>query len=162
MGCPRISGSQLLHRCSASIPTLIDTRKAFRQLQEEEGFSDAQADAIVDIFTDVDEQVATKGDIERLDSKIESLEDRMDQRFEALEERMDQRFAEVDQRFESLEVRMDQRFESLRTEMDQRFESVEERMGHPIQKVRNSIVASVAAVGAVLAVVIPLSVYFFG
>jgi flagellar capping protein FliD len=130
---------------------LIDTRKAFRRLREEGGFSDAQADAIVDIFTDVDEQVATKGDVERLDSKIGSLEDRMDQRFEALEERMDQRFAEVDQRFESMDAQMDRRLESL-----------EERMGQRIQKVRNSIVASVAAVGAVLAVVIPLSLHFLG
>ena len=126
------------------MPTLIDTRKAFRRLQEEGGFSDAQADAIVDIFTDVDEQVATKGDIERLDSKIESLEERMNQRFEALEERMDQRF------------------EAMGAEIDQRFESVEERMGQRIQKVRNSIVASVEAAGAVLAVVIPLSLHFFG
>lgn len=173
MGCPRISSSQLLHRSSASMPTLIDTRKAFRQLREEGGFSDAQADAIIDIFTDVDEQVATKGDIDRLDSKIESLEDRMDQRFESMEAQMDQRFesmeAQMVQRFEAIEVEMDrrfgevdQRFEAMDAKMDQRLESLEERMGQRIQKVRNSIVASVAAVGAVLAVVIPLSVYFFG
>ena len=43
------------------MPTLIDTREAFRRLQEQGGFTDDQADAIVDIFTDIDEQVATRG-----------------------------------------------------------------------------------------------------
>ena len=53
------------------MPTLIDTREAFRRLREQGGFSDEQADAIVDIFTDIDEQVATRGDIEQLRSDLE-------------------------------------------------------------------------------------------
>ena len=53
------------------MPTLIDTREAFRRLREQGGFSDEQADAIVDIFTDIDEQVATWGDIEQLRSDLE-------------------------------------------------------------------------------------------
>ena len=53
------------------MPTLIDTREAFRRLQEQGGFTDDQADAIVDIFTDIDEQVATRGDIEQLRSDLE-------------------------------------------------------------------------------------------
>lgn len=42
------------------MPTVIDTRKAFRRLQEQGGFNEEQADAILDLFADVDEQVATK------------------------------------------------------------------------------------------------------
>jgi hypothetical protein len=64
------------------MPTVIDTRKAFRRLQEQGGFSDEQADAIVDIFTDVDEQVATRGDIDRLEDRIEATEDHLRQHTE--------------------------------------------------------------------------------
>jgi DNA gyrase/topoisomerase IV subunit A len=98
------------------MPTLIDTRDAFRRLQDQGGFSEDQADAIVDIFTDVDKQVATRGDIEQLRTEMQGL----------------------------------------RSEM----EAMENRLGQDIQKVRTSIVTAVAAVGAVLAVVIPLVIYF--
>ena len=100
------------------MPTLIDTRDAFRRLQDQGGFSEDQADAIVDIFTDVDEQVATRGDIDQLRTELQSI----------------------------------------RSEM----EAMENRLGQDIQKVRSSIVTAVAAVGAVLAVVIPLVIYLVG
>jgi len=100
------------------MPTLIDTRDAFRRLQNQGGFSEDQADAIVDIFTDVDEQVATRGDIDQLRTELQSI----------------------------------------RSEM----EAMENRLGQDIQKVRSSIVTAVAAVGAVLAVVIPLTIYLVG
>jgi hypothetical protein len=108
------------------MPTLIDTRDAFRRLQEHGGFSEAQADAIVDIFTDVDDQVATRGDVERLDERIEEVEDRLTQRIELSEERLGQKV------------------EGVRSELTR------------------TVVASVAAVGAVLAVVIPLAIYLMG
>jgi DNA gyrase/topoisomerase IV subunit A len=100
------------------MPTLIDTRDAFRRLQNQGGFTEDQADAIVDIFTDVDEQVATRGDIDQLRTELQSI----------------------------------------RSEM----EAMENRLGQDIQKVRSSIVTAVAAVGAVLAVVIPLVIYLVG
>ena len=100
------------------MPTLIDTRDAFRRLQNQGGFTEDQADAIVDIFTDVDEQVATRGDIDQLGTELQSI----------------------------------------RSEM----EAMENRLGQDIQKVRSSIVTAVAAVGAVLAVVIPLTIYLVG
>jgi DNA gyrase/topoisomerase IV subunit A len=100
------------------MPTLIDTRDAFRRLQNQGGFTEDQADAIVDIFTDVDEQVATRGDIDQLRTELQSI----------------------------------------RSEM----EAMENRLGQDIQKVRSSIVTAVAAVGAVLAVVIPLTIYLMG
>jgi len=70
------------------MPTLIDTRDAFRQLREEGGFSEDQADAIVDLFRDADEEVATRSDIEELD-------ERLTQRIELSEERLGQRIQEV-------------------------------------------------------------------
>jgi len=57
------------------MPTLIDTRGAFRQLREEGGFSEEQADAIVDLFRDADEEVATRSDIERLTDHIDEVEE---------------------------------------------------------------------------------------
>ena len=70
------------------MPTLIDTRTAFRQLRDEGGFSEKQADAIVDLFRDADEEVATRSDIEELD-------ERLTQRIELSEERLGQRIQEV-------------------------------------------------------------------
>ena len=101
------------------MPTLIDTRTAFRRLHEEGGFSEEQADAIVDLFRDADEEVATRSDIEELDKRLT-------------------------QRIELSEERLGQKVEGVRSELTR------------------TIVASVAAVGAVLAVVIPLVIYLMG
>ena len=101
------------------MPTLIDTRNAFRRLHEEGGFSEEQADAIVDLFHDADEEVATRSDIEELDKRL-----------------------------------------------TRRIELSEERLGQKVEKKHaatvRTVVASVAAVGAVLAVVIPLVIYLVG
>jgi hypothetical protein len=71
---------------------LIDTRDAFRRLREEGGFSQKQADAIVDLFRDADEEVATRSDIEDLDKRliqrIELFEDRLRTEMDAMEERL--------------------------------------------------------------------------
>ena len=94
------------------MPTLINTRDAFRRLQNQGGFTEDQADAIVNLFRDADEEVATRSDIEELDKRL-----------------------------------------------TQRIELFEERLGQKVESVRSgitrTIVASVAAVGAVLTVVIP-------
>ena len=69
---------------------LIDTRDAFRRLREKGGFSQEQADAIVDLFRDADEEVATRSDIEDLDrrliQRIELFEDRLRTEMDAMEE----------------------------------------------------------------------------
>lgn len=70
------------------MPTLIDTRDAFRQLREKGGFSEEQADAIVDLFRDADEEVATRSDIEELD-------ERLTQRIELSEERLGQKVEQI-------------------------------------------------------------------
>lgn len=104
------------------MPTLIDTQHAFDRLRSEGGFSDEQANAIVDLFRDADEQVATRSDIDRLNEGVDEVESRLNQRIELSEE----------------------------------------RLGQKVETVRSSIVSAVAAVGAVLAVVIPLSIYLLG
>jgi len=101
------------------MPTPIDTLDAFRRLHEEGGFSEEQADAIVDLFRDVDEEVATRSD-------IDELGERLTRRIELFEERLGQK--------------------------------VEEKHAATVR----TVVASVAAVGAVLAVVIPLVIYLVG
>lgn len=70
------------------MPTLIDTREAFRRLREQGGFTDEQADAIVDLFRDADEEVATRSDIEELD-------ERLTQRIDLSEERLGQKIEQV-------------------------------------------------------------------
>jgi hypothetical protein len=103
------------------MPTLIDTQKAHRRLTDS-GVPETQADAIVDLFRDADDQVATRADIERLDARIEEVEARLTQRIELSEERLGQR----------------------------------------IEQSKSAMVNAVAAVGAVLAVVIPLAIYLMG
>lgn len=115
------------------MPTFIDTQKAFRRLREDGGFSDEQADAIVDLFRDAGEEVATRSDVDRLEARINALEKHFESKINSLDEGM-----------------------------EKGFETTEERLGRKIQKVRSSIVASVAAVGAVLAVVIPLAINLIG
>ena len=97
------------------MPTLIDTRDAFRRLRDQGGFSEEQADAIVDLFRDADEEVATRSDLDELEERL-----------------------------------------------TQRIELSEERLGQKVEGTRSSIVSAVAAVGAVLAVVIPLAIYLLG
>jgi gamma-glutamyl phosphate reductase len=115
------------------MPTLIDTHEAFRRLQRDGGFSDEQADAIVDLFRDADEQVATRSDILELSNRLD----------QAGTERS-----------------------SVEERLTQRIELSEERLGQQIEQVRTEVtrtgVASVAAVGAILAVVIPLAIFLLG
>jgi hypothetical protein len=76
------------------MPTLIDTQKAHRRLTDS-GVPETQADAIVDLFRDADDQVATRADIERLGDRIEEVEARFTQRIELSEDRLGRRIAEV-------------------------------------------------------------------
>jgi uncharacterized membrane protein len=69
------------------MPTLIDTQKAYRRLTDS-GVPETQADAIVDLFRDADDQVATQGDVERLNERLEEVEARLTQRIELSEERL--------------------------------------------------------------------------
>jgi hypothetical protein len=49
---------------------LIDTHKAVKQFTTA-GIPEKQAEAITEVISNIDQQVATKGDIARLEDKIE-------------------------------------------------------------------------------------------
>ena len=51
----------------------FDTLAAMRRL-EEAGIDTAQAEAIIDTMRDAGGEIATKGDIERLDSRLNTLQ----------------------------------------------------------------------------------------
>jgi polyhydroxyalkanoate synthesis regulator phasin len=61
--------------------TLIDTHKAIKQFTTA-GIPEKQAEAITEVISNIDQQVATKSDIARLEDKIEAnierLEDKLD------------------------------------------------------------------------------------
>jgi uncharacterized protein YhaN len=73
------------------MPLLKDTRKAAERLQEG-GVPEDQANAIVDLFVDADEQVATKGDLDhaeqQLRSEMEAMEERLTGRIQQVESRL--------------------------------------------------------------------------
>jgi hypothetical protein len=68
---------------------------------------------------------------QRMDRRIEGLEERMDHRFESV----DARFASIDSRFQALETRLDTRFQGidsrldgLEATMDARFHSMDDKI----------------------------------
>jgi phytoene dehydrogenase-like protein len=87
----------------------IDTLKAFRHLRDEGGFSEKQADAIVDVFTDAGEQAAPRGDTQQLSAEMDSSEDRLSQKLEshleALQESSERFKAEVREDLASIKER---------------------------------------------------------
>ena len=58
------------------MPLLKDAREAVDRLREG-GVPEEQANAIVDLFVDADEQVATQSDVERLEAQMEAMEERI-------------------------------------------------------------------------------------
>jgi len=73
------------------MPLLKDTRKAAERLQEG-GVPEEQANAIVDLFVDADEQVATKGDLDHTEQQLrmemEAMEERLTGRIQQTESRL--------------------------------------------------------------------------
>ncbi len=67
---------------------------------------------------------------------------------------------------EGVEKRLNNRIDEVEHRLNQRIELSEERLGQKVEQVRSgltrSVVASVAAGSAFLAVVIPLSIYLLG
>lgn len=128
------------------MPTIIDTRKAFRRLQDQGGFSEEQADAIVDLFADVDEQVATKGDIEDLRSDLKAL--RSDLEGTENDLRSDLKQLENDLRSDLKQLENDLRSDlkqtrkQIMTEMDARLAKLERRL----------LIVGIPALAALLAI----------
>jgi hypothetical protein len=56
---------------------LIDTHKAVKQFTTA-GIPEKQAEAITEVISNIDQQVATKNDIARLESKIDMINNKFD------------------------------------------------------------------------------------
>lgn len=66
-------------------------------------------------------EMATRGDVLRLEDRMRSFEERMDQKFNAFEVRTDDRFGafeeRMDERFRAYEERMDRKLSDMQSEM---------------------------------------------
>ena len=84
-----------------AMPLLKDTRKAAERLQEG-GVPEEQANAIVDLFVDADEQVVTKGDLDHTEQQLRDdlkhLEQQLRTEMEAMEERLTGRIQQTESR----------------------------------------------------------------
>jgi DNA anti-recombination protein RmuC len=114
------------------MPTLIDTRKAFRQLQEEGGFTQEQADAIVDVFAEADEQVATRSDLEQLRQELEDTEDRLRNHIDTVEGRLGEQIDTVEGRLreqiETVDGRLGEQIETVDGRLREQIETVDGRL----------------------------------
>lgn len=83
-------------------------------------FDEGQANAIVEAWQCLGEDLATKRDVEQLRETMEAGFQQVDQRFQQVDQRfqqIDQRFQQVEQRFARTDQRIDDRFEQMKTEM---------------------------------------------
>ncbi len=119
-------------------------------LEQAEILSDQQAQLI-------DERLATKNDLARLEVKIDekfaSLNKDMDARFGSINKDMDARFGsmnkDMDARFGSMNKDMDARFESMKKDTDTRFALASKDTDVKLSKLRDTLVAWV--IGSFLA-----------
>ena len=130
------------------IPTMMNTHKAFKALQQA-GVADHQAEVMVDIFAEMQQENsltkthlsqamegvmranhATSQRVDKLAQSLRHFENEVRHTFKAIELRfdnVDEQFRKIDQRFEQI----DQRFEKVDAqfrEIDKRFEKVDERL----------------------------------
>jgi len=132
----------------------IDTLKAAHRLQEDELFSPEQAERIAEILSDLDVASATKEDLDALGDRLTSRFDHLGDRIDEVEERLSDRIDETNGRIDRLNEKMvtKEELETVKSELSQQ---IEENQSETIR----TAVGAVAAVGAVLAVEIPLAFY---
>ena len=85
-----------------AIDTLVDT-----------GIELNQAKAIVKVFGETREALATKNDVQSLVSRVDSLESKMDSKFDALESRLQS----TDSKIDALEKKTDSKFDALESNL---------------------------------------------
>lgn len=136
------------------IPTMMNTHKAFKALQQA-GVADHQAEVMVDIFAEMQQENsltkthlsqamegvmranhATAQRVDKLAQSLRHFENEVRHTFKAIELRfdnVDEQFRKIDQRFEKMDAqfrKIDQRFEKMDEQfrtIDQRFEQIDER-----------------------------------
>jgi len=99
---------------------LKDTRQAVKRLQDG-GVPEEQANAIVDLFADADEQIAPQQGFDDLDEKIDGVEQRLDAKIDEVEQRLDARLDEgehrLSQQMEVQEERLTRKIQETETRL---------------------------------------------
>ncbi|SNY67662.1 hypothetical protein SAMN02744778_02440 [Pantoea sp. GL120224-02] len=136
------------------ILTMLNTHKAYKALQDA-GVADKQAEVMVDIFADmqqenaltkfdlsqateilVREQRATNQRIDSLEGRVDKFETEVNQRFDKIDARFDKidvKFEKIDERFDKIDMKfekIDERFEKIDAKfekIDEKFEKIDQR-----------------------------------
>ena len=107
--------------------TAFDTLRAATQLQEA-GFEEAHARALVTVAEGAIENLATKDDLEKvataLDTRIDQLSAKMDAEFGNVRTEMGAEFGKVHTEFANVRTEMDAEFSNVRAEMGAEFGKV--------------------------------------
>ena len=118
--------------------TAFDTLRAATQLQEA-GFEEAHARALVTVAEGAIENLATKDDLEKvataLDTRIDQLSAKMDAEFGKVRTEMGAEFGKVRTEMGAEFGRVHAEFANVRTEMDAEFSNVRAEMGAEFGKV---------------------------
>ena len=88
----------------------INTAQAIDTLADT-GIEPNQAKAIVQVFGETQEALATKNDVQSLVSRVDSLESKMDSKFDVLESKLQS----TDSKINALESKMDSKFDAFET-----------------------------------------------
>lgn len=116
------------------ILTMLNTHKAYKALQDA-GVADKQAEVMVDIFADMQQENAlTKFDLSQAteilvreqratNHRIDSLEGR----FDKFETEVNQRFDQIDERFDKIDVRFE-KIDAKLIQHDAKFNELDQRM----------------------------------
>lgn len=116
---------------------MLDTLKAKRALVGEDRFTEAQADALVEVLSTLQIEgvayLATKEDVAALGGRIDTQSERISSlsaQLAATDKRLDDFATYVDKRFDDFAATVDQRFDASDSRMDRlekRLETVEAR-----------------------------------
>ncbi|MDI9279106.1 hypothetical protein QMZ65_17985 [Pantoea sp. EABMAA-21] len=106
---------------------MLNTHKAYKALQDA-GVADKQAEVMVDIFADMQQENAlTKFDLSQATEILVREQRATNQRIDSLEGRVDKFETEVNQRFDKIDVKfekIDERFDKI----DVKFEKIDEKL----------------------------------
>lgn len=149
----------------------IDTLKAAKRLQEDDTFSPNQAERIAEVLSEMDVASATKEDLDDLEERLTNRIDLLGDRIDETNSRLARFREEVDGRFDRLDGKVATQSDLKAVKSDVKavksdVKAVKSDLGQKIEEKHSAtirtVVGTVAAVGAVLAVVIPLAIHLMG
>ena len=118
---------------------LFDTLKFSRKL-EKAGFSHEQATGAAEAFSEVvSDGVATKADINKLENKIDGVEEKLENKIDGVEEKLENKIDDVEARLESkidgVEARLESKIEGVETRLESKIETVKVGLESQIKNV---------------------------